>query len=256
MKNLMLRKTLLFVAVLFAGLLSFSSCKKDAGTGTFALHLHTYLDNNEVEDYNTIYITDSGRKISLELAQLYLSHIQLVKTDGTVFDVSGKKVLKVLEEDVYDLGDVPAGDYKSIRFHLGFDATDNKAAASSDAAVLDHPEMWFGAAPQPDGYVFLHVKGTIDPTADASGTVAQMQPFEYKFGTSANYIEVSLPEKTFTVVKGEEALEHLLFDYSAIFNGIDLTQSANLSVLTAAANATTPGTLFTSKLAAGFRYED
>ncbi len=259
MRNIIQNKVLFCAALLFAGLITFSSCKKDPvdpGTGSVLFHLHVYLDKNEVEDYNTVYTTDSGRKISLDLAQLYLSHIQLVKADGSLYEVTDKKILQVLETESYALDNIPVGEYKSVRFHLGFDATANQAAPSTDAALLDQPDMWFGSAPQPDGYVFLHVKGTIDTTAAASGSVAQMQPFEYKFGTAANYLEVVLPEKPFTVVKGQAALVHLLADYYQIFDGIALNQPANLLVLTAAGNTTTPGTVFTRNLAGLFRYED
>ncbi len=85
-------KILLFGALLFAGLITFSACKKDPvdpGTGTFERHLPNYLDKNEGEEYNTIYTTNTGRKISLSLAQLYLSHIQLVKVDGSTYDITG-----------------------------------------------------------------------------------------------------------------------------------------------------------------------
>ncbi|MEO6760582.1 MAG: MbnP family protein, partial [Saprospiraceae bacterium] len=187
------------VAFLFAGTMFLTSCGKDpdpvpnTGAGTFEFHLHNYVGDNEVEDYGTIYTDDAGRKISLDLAQLYLSHIQLVRPDGSIYEVSDFKILKKQESDVYTLSKVPAGDYKTVRFRLGFDATDNQKAASTDATLLDHPEMWFGASPQPDGYVFLHVRGKVDPTKDATGTEAQMAPFDYKIGTASNYLQVILP---------------------------------------------------------------
>ena len=258
MKSTLQNKTRFFGSLLFAGLITFSACKKDPvdpGTGLLEFHLHNYLDKNEVVDYNTIYTTDTGRKISLSLAQLYLSHIQLVKADGSTYEVTGQKILKVQEEDVYSLGEIPAGDYKSIRFRVGFDATDNQLTPAANA-TLNHAEMWFGNAFQPSaGYVFLHVQGMIDPTPNAMGTIAEMQPFEYKLGTTTNYVQVSLPEKTLTVARDRVNIIHLLADYAALFNGIDLAQPGNLSVLTAADNAIMPGTWITLNLADIFRYE-
>lgn len=254
-----MRSTIKFL--LLAAVFSMYACHNDDNpepadnsTGTLFLHLHTYLENNEVDAYNITYTTDLGRKVMLSLAQLYLSHIQLVKADGSIYNVPDKKILKVLETNSYSLGEVPVGDYKSIRFHVGFDATDNQADPSSDAALLNHPEMWFGASPQPDGYVFLHVKGMIDTTAEAIGT--NLQPFEYKLGTSANYVEVSFPEKTLTVEKDNAVYEHIVVDYYRLFNGINLSKAGNLSVLTAADNAVSPATQLTNNLTGLFRYED
>ncbi|MEO6038622.1 MAG: hypothetical protein ABIQ93_09415, partial [Saprospiraceae bacterium] len=110
MKNILQNKTYLLLAFLFAGLCTFSSCKDPdpviSDTGAFEFHLHNYIGDNEVEDYGTIYTNDAGRKISLDLAQLYLSHIQLLKSDGSIYDVDNVKILKTQEEDVYSLGDV------------------------------------------------------------------------------------------------------------------------------------------------------
>ena len=240
----------------------FAACGKDdskpvsTDTGTLLLHLHTNVGDNEVGDYGTVYTTNTGRKISLSLAQMYLSDFQLVRADGSFYKVSDKKILQELETEDYSLGEVPVGNYKAVLFHLGFDATQNLAAPSTDPALLDRSDMWFGAAPQPDGYVFLHVKGMVDPTPNASGTVAQMQPFDYKIGTSSNYILINLPDKAFTVEKGQAAYVHLVADYSKIFDGIDISQPSNLSVATAAENSVMPGTWITNNISLLFRYED
>lgn len=248
--------------LLFATL--FAACDKDeptpapvvTDTGTLLMHLHTYVENNEVDDYGIVYTTDAGRKISLDMAQMYLSDFQLISADGSSYKVPNKKILQELEKETYSLDDVPVGDYKAVIFHLGFDAATNQAAPSTDPTVLDRSEMWFGSSPQPDGYIFLHAKGKIDPTPDASGTLAQMQPFEYKIGTSANYIQINLPDKKFTVVKDQAAYVHLLADYSKLFDGIDISQPANLSVATAAENVVMPATWINQNVSDLFRYEE
>lgn len=237
----------------------FAACGKDTtkpventDKGTLLMHLHTYIQNTEVEDYGIVYTTDAGRKISLDMAQMYLSDFQLVKADGTRYSVPNKRVLQELKTEIYSLGEVPVGDYKAVIFHLGFDAATNKLAPSADPTLLDHSEMWFGTSPQPDGYVFLHAKGMVDPTIGA----AQMEPFEYKIGTSSNNMLINLPDKPFTIVKDQASYVHLLADYSKIFDGIDLSVPVNRSVLTAAENSVMPATWITQNIPLFFRYEE
>ena len=253
----------LLVQVLFIiGLLSSTSCAtKDTPTpepvvpkGTFLFHLHTYIDNNEVDLYNITYSTLEGRKISLNMAQLYVSNIQLVKLDGTVVDVSGKKILKVFEADTDLVGDVPVGNYKSIRFKVGLDAATNTLSPTtpSDSAILNKPAMWFGSSAQPDGYVFMNLQGKIDTSATLDKTPV---PFTYKIGTNANYKQVIMGEKNFTVEEGKAIYGHIIIDYSKLFNGIQLNQLSNLSVTTASANSSTIATKIANNIPSMFIYE-
>jgi hypothetical protein len=267
-----------FYALLMLVTVSFFGCKKDddnsgtnnsttgttqnpgnnTPTGRLMFHLHTYLDNNEVDDYGIVYTMDDGRKISLDLAQLYLSDIRLVKLDGSEIMLTGKNVLKLREIETYVVGDVPVGNYKSLRFKIGLDAATNQLTplASPDSAILNRPEMWFGSNAQPDGYVFMNLQGKIDTTADASGTKEQMQSFTYKIGTNSHYIQVNMPDKNYTVLKDQVEFAHILIDYYRLFNGINLGNQANLSVSTAAANANPPATSIVGNIPLMFEYEE
>ena len=72
------------------------SCKKDKAqtsdnstkSGVIAFHLHSFVDDKEVMDYDSVYTMSNGRKISVSMAQLYLSNIQLIKLDGLVILVA------------------------------------------------------------------------------------------------------------------------------------------------------------------------
>lgn len=226
-------------------------------TGTFLMHLHTYIDNTEVDLYNTVYSTDAGRKFSLSLAQMYISGIQLIKLDGTTVDFTGKNILKVLEQDVYIIGTAPIGNYKSFRFRVGFDPATNALSPTtpSDSAILNKPAMWFGSSAQPDGYVFMNVQGKVDTTAGATGTTAQMQPFTIKIGTNANARTITMPDKNYTILKDQVQYGHVVIDYSKVFNGLQLNQSSNLSVTTAASNSVAPATTIVNNLSSMFIYE-
>ena len=93
------------LSVLLISVFVISSCKKktvepttnETPTGVLMMHLHTHISDTEVEYYDTIYTNQDGRKLSLKLAQMYVSDIQLVKLDGSIYKVADKNFLKVFE---------------------------------------------------------------------------------------------------------------------------------------------------------------
>jgi hypothetical protein len=202
----------------------FSSCNKhehdpEPTNGALMFHIHTMADTNEVEDYGTEYVLTGGRKIRIDLAQLYISEIELIKLDGSSYPVSGKVILKKKETEEYEIGEVPIGNYKTIRFKVGLNPTVNASTPLASDTVLNQPSMWFNTSAQPDGYAFLHFKGAIDSSATASGTA--LSNFDFKIGTSAHLHTVTLPEKQFSVSKSG-GLVHFVADYSKIFTNVDL----------------------------------
>lgn len=261
MKNKIQLLSLVIVACL-----TVSSCKKDkaetpdptpakATTGTMMFHLHTMVDTVEVEDYDSIYEMSDGRKISVNMAQLYLSNIQLVKLDGSTVDVSGVIKLKRKDEEVYELGNVPAGNYKTVKFSVGLGATTNAATPSNSDSTLNQPPMWFDTMmAQPDGFVFVNFQGTIDTTDAANGTVGQMKAFSYKIGTNVNLQTVTMPDHNFSVLVNQSQYIHMEIDYAALFDGIQLNVPGNLTMNTVADNATALGVQLANNIQAMFDY--
>jgi hypothetical protein len=266
--NTLKNKTMLWLSILIIGAMSFSSCEKNKSdepqpngnnpsntpTGIYSFHLHTYIGANEVDLYNVTYQTPAGRDISLSLAQLYISDIQLIKLDGSTYTVTGKKILKVLETDSYVLGNVPVGNYKSVRFKVGFDASTNllNPTTPTDSAILNKPAMWFGGTAQPDGYVFMNVQGTIDTSSNLSGAFA---PFVYKIGTNANNTQVTMPDQNLTVTENQVTYRHIIIDYSQLFKGIQLNNSSNLSITTVGENNNALAKEIVSNIPYMFQYE-
>lgn len=249
----------LLVAVI---LLCFWSCKKDevveptpiVKTGTLLFHLHTYIDIEEVDLYGIDYQTSSGRTMSLDLAQMYISDIQLVKSDGSIYNLPGKNFLKKFETHTYNVGEVPVGNYESVRFKVGLPPAVNAMvpSASADSNMLNLPAMWLGSSAQPDGYAFLNVQGKIDTSADLSHPPV---PFVYKIGTNAHYVQVVMGEKNFTVEEGNAIYSHIIVDYSKLFNGISLSQAGNLSVKTAGENGSATAQKIAANIPSMFIYE-
>lgn len=247
--------------VLFFSLMALiSSCNKKEtdpiATGSLYIHLHTNIGTTEVDEYNTVYTNTDGRKVSLSLAQMYISNIQLVKADGSVYAVPNSVILKTKEVEPYFIGKVPVGDYKSIQFNVGLDpSTNQKIPANASDTILYQPSMWFGNTAQAKGYVFFNLQGKVDTTAAGNGTLNQMMPFVYKIGTDVNYKTVVMPQNKFTVVKDENAYQHIVIDYAKAFDNLKLFKSKNLSVLTQDDNANWPGSQIADNIPSMFSFE-
>jgi hypothetical protein len=232
---------LLLTALIIGG---FSRCMHDPNegfstNGNLILHLHTVVDTNTVFQYDSVYKVTGNRKIALTFAQLYVSDIQLVKSDGSVYDMTGTVALKTLSQEIYQLGTLPNGSYKAIRFSVGLDPAENlKSPSSLQDSLFNKPAMWFGNTAQPQGFVFLNLRGKIDTTTNSTGTLANMQNFSYKIGKNANYKQVVMDNVSFTVTAGQSQYVHLLIDYNKLFAGIQLNNPNNLAISSIADNST------------------
>ena len=234
-------------SVALIGVLLLSACKKEVQntsdttqevvpTGMLKLHLHTFIGEQEVDAYSIETPMADGRMISLNLAQMYLSDIQLVKLDGSLYNVPSNGVLKVFESESVTIGNVAVGNYKSVRFKVGLLPSVNKLAptVTGYANLLNQPEMWFSSKAEPDGYVFLNFTGNIDTTASKTGALV---PFEYKIGTDAHLVQVEMPQQNFSLLKDVVGYVHMKIDYAKLFDGIDLSNNENLHVKTTAENS-------------------
>ena len=220
-----------------------------------SVHLHSYIGANEVELYNTVYRTDDNRKISLSFAQLYISNIKLVRLDGTLYEIGDTILLINITDQVYELGNVPVGNYKSIQFDVGLPSTINAQAPSGNGNLNDHA-MWFSHTVQANNYIFMHASGKIDTTAAKNATEANMVPFIYKVGTNNNLVHVSMPNQTVSVQPNTMAFIHMKADYAELFEGVDLTDATNLSVASIADNGTSLAIDISTRIAQIFKFEN
>ena len=246
------------ISICMVALCSLAACQKSGSdsatpTGRIELHLHTNADTNEI-DYNTVYTLTGGRKISVSLAQLYLSGIELQKADGTWYSLPGAIVLKVQETEPFAVNaDVPVGNYQNIRFNVGLDAATNAITPTATDTALNRPEMWFGSTAQPAGYVFVNFQGSLDTTAKANSD--KLLPFAYKLGTAANLKQVTMTAKNYAVTPGKVALIHLTIDYAKLFTGIVLSNPANLTVNTVPLNSSAVAARLAANIPLMFSYE-
>lgn len=264
MKTFKKSQSLLIAISLIIATVLFSCKKKDdaaetptpaPANGTIAFHMHTNLDTVEVEDYDSVYTMSDGRKISVTKAQLYLSNIQLVKLDGSTYNLDGVVKLKKKEIEEYVLASVPSGNYQTVKFNIGLDSATNATTPAQADSTLNQPAMWFGSSAQPSGFVYVVFEGMIDTTAMANGSTAQMQPFSYEIGTNMNLQTVTMPNQAYTVLPNQTQFVHMTIDYNMLFMGVSLNNSGNLTMNTTSANATALGMLLSNNIQRMFGYE-
>ena len=220
------------------------------------LHLHTNVDTIEVADYDSIYVMANGRKISISIAQLYISNIQLVKADGSTVDISGLTIAKTQPIEEYMLGSVPAGNYKSIRFNVGLSPASNALLPEPSDSTFYKPNMWFGNTVQPwNGYVFVNFQGKIDTSNAANGTIAGMQTFSYRIGTDSHLKSVSMPDQNYTISPDQTQFIHIVIDYNKLFNGIILNGNSNLNVLSPLDNTSLISNQIANNISSMFIYQ-
>lgn len=224
-------------------------------TGLLKFHLHTYIGETEVDAYGIETMMPDGRLITLNMAQLYISEIQLVKLDGSLYNVPSNGVLKVFESESVTIGDVPVGNYKSIRFKVGLTPTVNalEPATTGYVNLLNQPEMWLSTSAQPDGYAFLNFAGSIDTTSSKTG---KQIPFEYKIGTNENVTAVEMPTQNFSIYKDVVGYVHMKIQYDRLFEGIELSNNVNLHVKSKAENALPIVNTLKNNIAKLFIYEN
>ncbi|HTA63642.1 MAG TPA: MbnP family protein, partial [Bacteroidia bacterium] len=199
MKNLKNKIEITITTILILSIITFFSCKKKDSTnptpptpmGTIGFHLHTNIDTTEADSGVVVVDHVSGKKFQLNIAQFYISGIVAYKTDGTPESISGAYILKKISQEMYVIGQVPAGNYNKISFNIGVDALTNATNPSSHTGVLgiQSPAMWFGSTTQ--GYIFMNVQGYADTTANHTGTANQA--FAYQLGSNAELKTINMP---------------------------------------------------------------
>ena len=256
-------KNLKTISIIFLFTVMVSACKKSTDnspattqeptTGTLYFHLHTDVDTNEVDNYGDIYVLTGGRKISVIKAQLYISNIQLVRADSSVYTVPNTVLLKMQETEPYLVGNVPAGNYVTVRFTIGLDSATNAKVPNTADTAFNNSSMWFGGSAQPSGYVFLNFQGSIDTTL--AGNSNKLIPFIYRIGTTANRQQVTMPYQNFTVIPSQLQYSHIIIDYYKLFTGINMGNMNNLMVMSPNDNASAIAKTISNNIPTMFSYE-
>jgi hypothetical protein len=255
MKNLKNTLKTVIAALGLLGILNFTTtgCKEPDKPGpkqeysTLLFHMHTNIDTNEAEA-GTAYKNADGRLISLTYAQMYLSNIKAIKSDGSVVSIKDTVILKTIDNEEFTIGSIPSGNYKTVTFDVGIDSPvnhTNPAMYHSTQALSAKPtSMWFGSTGK--GYIFINIAGLLDSSVAKTGKATY--PFSYQIGSDALVKTITMPDQAFTALPNTPAIVHLTIDYGKLFKGITVkTQNKTATYddpVTAAAIATNIADMF------------
>jgi len=267
--------SLTILTLSFMLLNSFSGCKPKPGPapvsspGSLIFHFHTFAGNLEDTDSTQVYINQDGRNMRLYFSNIYISNIRLITAAGdTIAPLPDTVVLKHWDEETYPLGNVPAGNYKTVKFDVGLPTKinhSNPAMYNSTEPYSDLNAFWYGNKNEmwsdntTNGYNFVNIKGYIDTSK--AGTGVPTQPFSYQLGGDNIRSTILMPPQPFTVASGVPFTVHMTIDFGYFLHGLNpKTQNTCNFVTNPALAATMAGNIFPynadgSSMPAMFRYE-
>jgi hypothetical protein len=202
--------TLLLVIVLIA----FASCHKPGRQGSLRLAFNPMFGASNLY-LNKTYEAPDGKYYNFGALMLYMSHIKLIRSDGSMIEVKSLAYLSL--SDSADMS-IPLsevqGSFTGMQFSIGLDSIqDNSNPASytdtSNPLSVNNGMYWPGNGLD---YVFLVLVGHAD-----NNTTPQ-NPIEYLAGTSAYYTTVQV-KKSFTLTSGSRTVLTLNADIQKIFYG-------------------------------------
>jgi hypothetical protein len=173
------------------------------------------------EDFtlNKVYLNKNGDSVVIGSFRYFISNVQLVKTDGSIYKVPDSYYLmenaaeKVREK--VSLQNIPSGEYTKLRFMVGIDSLRNQTIdnATGDLMPTNHMTwMWH------TGFIFLNIKGQYYNPA-----TAKFDGLGYEIGKdySSRVVELNFPAATPKVQLGDGKSHEILInaDVKTIFGG-------------------------------------
>ena len=197
-------------------------------TGSLKLHIHPAWDSLNDLTLGNENLLMGGRKIILDVAQFYVCDIKLIDSNDNLVSIDTFLLVKG-DQHMYNLGEVPIGDYKGFTFMVGVDSTTNVTRQPSDYASghplgFQSPSMWWTWS---NGYIHYKFEGRVDTTAGATG--AADVPFEWHIGHNSYQVPINhFSTEAFTVAANGTQVD-IHTTYSGLFHMIDL--GANLTAI-------------------------
>ena len=200
----------------------FTSCKKNK-TATVTLIMNAKYGTQNFA-LNSANVDTAGRYITMTSLKFYLSHINLIKTDGSavsvadlaIFDFNDASTLSISIKNV-------EGDFKGMSFGCGLDSNQNKAAANDSVFPNPYSGLWDMYWDMNSAYRFEVMEGkwATTPTSNMPDFLA------YHLGTNAAYRQTQL-NKSFSVCCGTPCTLNLYLDIQQIFSNNSTGEYINI----------------------------
>jgi hypothetical protein len=225
--------------------ISLFSCSNDdeviSGEGNLKLEFdNTYGSANFA--LNTEYTNSNGEKVKATQLKYIVSNIVLTKADGTTFTYPKSSSYFIVDEatatsQILNLANVPAADYKSVKFGIGVDRAQWELGASGQgdflAAAQTATMMWNWTG----GYKFMNFEGTA-----TSPSIVTARNFRVHTGKTMvnnvenyNYAEITIAFPSVAKVRTAITPQvHIIADAKKIVDGdnkIALTSGASGDIM-------------------------
>jgi hypothetical protein len=243
----------LFIVVLIGFVMILSGCKpKPAPSGptTFTLQMNLKYGNQNM-DMNTDYMDSTGRYVTFNYFQFLLSHINLIKADGSTVNVAnvaifdfdpGASLVSVTANNV-------EGNFTGISFACGLDSATNNID-SAGAWLYPNPlSGQFNMAWIMLQYQFELVEGKWD-TAELP---LMRNGLFYHIGTAPAYRPNIQLNKSFTV-SGSPYTLNMYLDVAQIFKNTTTGERLNMATEGESQSATTDNPVVLTTFADNFSH--
>lgn len=239
-------KIILITGMLLQGLKAFSAAGGDIPVTNIWINIKPVFGNQPLVLEEKEYINQHGDTLKVDRFRFYLSSIELVYTNGTVYRENNSYHLVDAEEKAslnINLTEVPVGEVSSIRFTIGVDSLKSMSGAFGGDLDPSYGMYWAWNS----GYIYAKLEGRSKKckthgngfefhVGGFSGAENAIRPVELKVneirtGSPTNIISIqadvqrwfegiSLAEKNSIVIPGKEAVK-LANAYSHMFKIVD-----------------------------------
>ena len=233
-----MKNNLKTVVAFIAMAVTFVSCSKNEdateiiGVGALKVEFENGFKNNSIILGAPTIATSQNEILSITELKYLVSNIVLTKTDGLVYTYPKNNSYFIVNELtpsslILNLTNVPAGDYKTIKFGIGVDQDQYNLGASGQGnfwtAAQAAGMTWSWAA----GYKFLLFEGTF--TSSTVPTATSFMVHTGKSGSNYNYTDVTLQLTNNALVRTNiTPTIHLKTDVSQVIDGSNkISLSAN-----------------------------
>jgi len=175
---------------------------------------------NQAFEINRIY-NINGYNTAFKEFQLYVSKVQLIRSDQSTIDFEGLYPLINTINPSFSLGDSYLETYERIQFNVGVDAAANTLIAthlndSNHPLYIQSPDTMHLTINE--GYIFLKIVGKVDRNGD--GIPNENEVFDFRIGSNALLQSIDLLINK-TLSQAEETIQ-LEIDIETLLNNVDL----------------------------------
>lgn len=227
--------------------------KEDAPTpinpnekGTMRFEFDNVVGEENLQLGTTRYQNAHGEDFTVTLLNYYLSNFVLIDENGKEYVVPQEESYFLVKESdknsqFISIPNVPAGNYKSVRFMIGVDSLRNTMDLSRRTGVLDpanntgENKMYWSWN---SGYIFFKMEGLSSKAApDPNGE----NKFRYHIGGFGGYesptinniktVTLNLGTKVAQVRQNQTPLLHITVDLLKVFEGVHQVRIAENSTV-------------------------